>query len=120
MKKIFSNAKEMLYFALVAIVFSVINCATEDTVAINDAQSQIYSAAKFAADKCNTPLPNPPLLVVSEPIKRNLDLCTIAITRTGCPFLGYPLICTLIYLDKDSGDIPWWLNFNGFSREQIK
>ncbi|EOQ90227.1 hypothetical protein LEP1GSC202_0647 [Leptospira yanagawae serovar Saopaulo str. Sao Paulo = ATCC 700523] len=99
----------------------IFNCAPGvDRVDTNDAQSQVYSAAKFASEKCGNPLPNPPLLIVNKPIQRNLDLCTIAITRTECPFLGYPLVCTLIYLEEETGDIPWYLNFNEISKLQIK
>ncbi len=98
-----------------------ISCAqTDERVDVSDAQSQILAAAKFAADKCGTPIPEPLLLVVSDPIKRNLDLCTISITRTGCPFSGYPLPCILIYSQKDPGDLPWYINFNGISKVQIK
>nr|WP_244241474.1 hypothetical protein [Leptospira perdikensis] len=100
---------------------SIIHCgAGVDRVDTSDAQSQVYAAAKFASEKCGNPIPNPPLVIVNKPIKRNLDLCTIAITRTECPFLGYPLPCTLIYLEKETGDIPWYLNFNEISKIQIK
>ncbi|TGN17291.1 hypothetical protein [Leptospira idonii] len=98
-----------------------ISCAPgEDRVAVNDAQSQIYAAAKFAADKCGTPIPEPAILVINEPLKRNLDLCTISLTRVGCPFVGFPITCLLIYLEKDPGDIPWYMNFNELSKQQIK
>ncbi|MCG6144418.1 hypothetical protein [Leptospira bandrabouensis] len=108
-------------FVLLFLILFVINCGPGiDRVDTNDAQSQIYSAAKFAADKCGNPIPNPPLLVLNKPIQRNLDLCTIAITRTECPFLGYPLPCTLIYLEQETGEIPWYLNFNEISKTQIK
>ncbi|MBM9548606.1 hypothetical protein JWG40_16390 [Leptospira sp. 201903074] len=91
-----------------------------DRVETNDAQSQVYAAAKFASEKCGNPIPNPPLVILNKPIQRNLDFCTIAITRTECPFLGYPLPCTLIYLEKETGDLPWYLNFNELSKIQIK
>lgn len=106
---------------LYSLHFYTTSCAqTDEVVDVSDAQSQILAAAKFAADKCGTPIPEPFLLVVNDPIKRNLDLCTISITRTGCPFTGYPLPCLLIYLQKDPGDIPWYINFNGISKVQIK
>ncbi|MGE8721323.1 hypothetical protein ACO2KH_07295 [Leptospira terpstrae] len=98
-----------------------IHCgAGVDRVDTNDAQSQVYAAAKFASEKCGNPIPNPPLVIINKPIQRNLDFCTIAITRTECPFLGYPLPCTLIYLEKETGDLPWYLNFNELSKIQIK
>lgn len=98
-----------------------IHCGTGvDRVDTNDAQSQVYAAAKFASEKCGNPIPNPPLVIINKPIQRNLDFCTIAITRTECPFLGYPLPCTLIYLEKETGDLPWYLNFNELSKIQIK
>ncbi|MDF3819750.1 hypothetical protein P3G55_07570 [Leptospira sp. 96542] len=109
------------FFSLTLVCLLVVHCAPPiDKVDTNDAQSQIYAAAKFAADKCGTPIPQPPLIVIHDPIQRNLDLCTIAITRTECPFNGYPLPCLLIYLEKDSGDLPWYLNFNELSKIQIK
>jgi hypothetical protein len=102
-------------------ILSIFACAPGvEKVDVSDAQSQIFAAAKFAADKCGTPIPEPPLIVVNDPVKRNLDLCTISITRVGCPFTGYPITCTLIYLQKDPGDIPWYLNFNELSKQQIK
>ncbi|EOQ96893.1 hypothetical protein LEP1GSC195_3751 [Leptospira wolbachii serovar Codice str. CDC] len=105
-----------LFFIVLAV-----NCGSGiDRVETNDAQSQVYAAAKFASEKCGNPIPNPPLLVLNKPVQRNLDLCTIAITRTECPFLGYPLPCTLIYLEQETGDIPWYLNFNEISKTQIK
>lgn len=99
----------------------ILNCGPGvDRVPTSDAQSQVYAAAKYASEKCGNPLPNPPLVIVNEPVRRNLDLCTISITRTECPFLGYPLVCTLIYLEEETGDIPWYLNFNEISKLQIK
>ncbi len=115
------NAK-LLYksFALVVMLSWQVNCAPgEETVDVNDAQSQVLAAAKFAADKCGTPIPQPPLIILDSPVKRNLDLCTISITRTGCPFNAYPLPCLLIYLQKDPGDIPWYINFNELSKQKI-
>lgn len=106
---------------LIVIAALIINCGPGvDRVDTNDAQSQVYAAAKFASEKCGNPIPNPPLVIVNKPIQRNLDFCTIAITRTECPFLGYPLPCTLIYLEKETGDVPWYLNFNELSKIQIK
>ncbi|MCW7468687.1 hypothetical protein [Leptospira kanakyensis] len=99
----------------------LINCGPSvDRVETDDAQSQVYAAAKFASEKCGNPIPNPPLVILNKPIQRNLDFCTIAITRTECPFLGYPLPCTLIYLEQETGDLPWYLNFNELSKIQIK
>jgi len=113
--------RHFFLFISLAFISFFISCAqTDETVPVSDAQSQILAAAKFAADKCGTLIPEPFLLVVNEPIKRNLDLCTISITRTGCPFTGYPLPCLLIYSQKDPGDIPWYINFNGVSKEQLK
>lgn len=110
------------YFLFLLLIGAfVIQCApAEDRIPTNDAQSQLYAAAKFAAEKCGTPIPEPVFLILNEPIKRNLDLCTISITRTSCPFTGYPLPCVLIYLEKDPGDLPWYLNFNELSKQQIR
>ncbi|TGN13128.1 hypothetical protein EHS11_04295 [Leptospira ilyithenensis] len=112
------------YIKILILLFflgTFMQCASqEDTVPVNEAQSQVYAAAKFAAEKCGTPIPNPPLIIVNPPLQRNLDLCSISITRVGCPFVGFPIACTLIYLQKDPGNIPWYANFNELSKQQIK
>lgn len=93
-----------------------------------DAQSQINAAAVFKANECKKEclndstktdktqctdaLPQPPLYVFTDQDSRNLNLCSIAITRTNCPFNGYPIICLDIYIKKKTPDIPWYLNFN--------
>ncbi|WP_411823833.1 hypothetical protein [Leptospira sp. 'Mane'] len=114
----FKYTKILLFLFSFAIFLQCM--AQEDRVPVDEAQSQVYAAAKFAADKCGTGIPNPPLLIVSPPLKRNLDLCSISITRVGCPFVGFPIACTLIYLQKDPGNIPWYANFNELSKQQIK
>ncbi len=111
---------KIIYLITIISLSLLISCAAEDRVPTNEAQSQLYAAAKFAADRCGTPIPEPYFLILNEPIRRNLDLCTISITRTGCPFSGYPLPCALIYLENDPGDLPWYLNFNELSKQQIK
>ncbi len=114
-------AKQCLAVILFGSILTFVSCAQgEETVEVNDAQSQIAASAKFAADRCGTRIPEPFLIVINKPLKRNLDLCTISITRTGCPFSGYPLPCLLIYSQKDPGDLPWYINFNGISKIQIK
>ncbi|MDZ4726037.1 MAG: hypothetical protein SH817_07765 [Leptospira sp.] len=109
-----------IFLLITMIVFSSSCAQEEERVPVSDAQSQILASAKFSADRCGTPIPEPPLIIVSDPIKRNLDLCTISITRTGCPFTAYPLPCLLIYLQKDPGNIPWYVNFNEISKQTIK
>lgn len=105
-----------------------------------DAQSQINAAAEFKANQClrdcqtvqsaqpdiskRTPcirqLPFPPLLVLHDQDQRNLNLCSIAITRTSCPLTAYPLACLVVYVKKPVGDIPPYINFNEFSKQKFR
>lgn len=111
----------MKQFLLINIlIFALFDCRTEDTsVDPVDAQSQIQAAVDFKAKKCEPnqaqelrTRPSMPLYVVIRPLKRHLDLCTIAITRaTECPFIAYPLACSFIYV-KENIDYPWYINFN--------
>ncbi|MBP7280156.1 MAG: hypothetical protein KBA66_01170 [Leptospiraceae bacterium] len=86
------------------------------------AQSQINAAAEFKARECNqSGPPQPPLLVFTDQDSRNLNLCSIAITRTDCPFEGYPIICLSLYMKDKVDDIPWYLNFNNdLAKRQLK
>ncbi|MCB1178210.1 MAG: hypothetical protein KDK36_11565, partial [Leptospiraceae bacterium] len=89
------------------------NCVPyDDKISSWDAQSQLNAAVDFKAKECKTPSPQPPLYVFTDQEKRNLDLCTIAITRLTCPFNDYPIICLGIYIDSPTPDIPWYMNFN--------
>ncbi|MCB1143663.1 MAG: hypothetical protein H7A24_03515 [Leptospiraceae bacterium] len=111
------------YLKLVSILIflGISNCMmVEDMISKNDAQSQIYFAANFKAKECNTPIPEPQLLVFSDQYKRNLDLCTIAITKMDCPFDGYPIICMGIYTNKETPSIPWYLNFKELTKTKFK
>ncbi|WP_425460698.1 hypothetical protein [Leptospira gomenensis] len=103
------------FAALVSVFFfaSVLsqNCVRPEVVTPKDSQSQIYAAASFLANKCGTPIPVPFPVVVEDVQQKNLDLCTIAITKSECPFVSYPFACVLIYVDKPLDDIPWYLNF---------
>ncbi|MBF3376078.1 hypothetical protein [Leptospira borgpetersenii] len=83
---------------------------TEGVLA-GDSQSQIYAAANYLSNKCGNPIPTPMPFTVQGVKQRNLDICTIAITRSECPFVSYPLACVLIYVDNPIGDIPWYINF---------
>lgn len=102
-----------LFLILFIPAFSLLflNCVREDTVPQGDANSQIYAAAKFVSDKCEDPLPANLPVAIGDVQRRNLDLCSIAITKSECPFVGYPIACVLIYYDKPVGEIPWYLNF---------
>ncbi|EMJ96705.1 hypothetical protein [Leptospira alstonii] len=87
------------------------NCAQAEVVSPSDSQSQIYAAANYLSNKCGTPIPTPIPIVVEGVQQRNLDLCTIAITRSECPFVSYPFACVLIYANDSLGEIPWYVNF---------
>ncbi|XDD52439.1 hypothetical protein AB3N59_19080 [Leptospira sp. WS92.C1] len=87
------------------------NCAQEEVVSPADSQSQLHAAANYLSNKCGTPIPVPFPIIVEEVQQKNLDLCTIAITKSECPFVSYPFACILIYVDKPLNDIPWYLNF---------
>ena len=123
------------------ILFSIyiFNCDVKPVPAW-DAQSQINAAAEFKANQClrdcqtaqlaqQDPskrtscirmLPFPPLLVLHDQDQRNLNLCSIAITRTSCPLSAYPLACLVVYVKKPVGDIPPYINFNEFSKQKFR
>ena len=121
---------------LTILIFLFYNCE-QKAVPAWDAQSQINAAAEFKAnqclrdcqnaagnnqsarDACFRILPFPPLLVFKDQIQRNLDLCSIAITRTNCPLNAYPLACFGVYTDEAIGDISPLLNFNEFSKQKF-
>ena len=92
----------------------------DDSISKENAQSQIYAAADYKAKKCGTPIPQPPLIVFTDQIQRNLDLCTIAITRMDCPFDGYPIICLGIYSPEAVPDLPWYANFKDLTKQKFK
>ena len=123
----------MKFFIITIIaLMSIWNCSIENTVNAFDAQSQVNAAVKFRVDKCNEDEkknnpnstvtyypPQPWLYVMNDPIQRNLDLCTIAITKSECPFLYYPLVCMFIYQKKEAGKFPNIL-FNEAIKIKIK
>lgn len=104
-------------FLLVIIQFCT---PINDKVPAWDAQTQINAAAEFKAKECSSPVPQPPLYVFTDQIQRNLDLCSIAITRTNCPFTGYPIICMGIYLSKPVSSLHWLFNFDEFAKQKFK
>ncbi|RHX83476.1 hypothetical protein [Leptospira stimsonii] len=109
------NKKQKFRTFLTACVIGAIlffqNCVRPEVVHPNDSQSQIYAAASYLANKCGTPIPVPFPIIVEDVQQKNLDLCSIAITRSECPFVSYPFACVLLYVDKPLDDIPWYLNF---------
>jgi hypothetical protein len=112
--------KKVLFFLIIFLGF-LINCVpVDDKISKEDAQSQIYFAADFKAKKCGTSIPSPPLLVFTDQIQRNLDLCTIAITRLDCPFSEYPIICLGIYSPEPIPDLPWYIDFKELTNRRIK
>ncbi|TGK01890.1 hypothetical protein EHQ53_15605 [Leptospira langatensis] len=92
-------------------IFFFADCIRQDTVPEGDANSQIYAAANFLSQKCGDPIPPHFPVAIGDVQRRNLDLCSIAITKAECPFVSYPVACLLIYYDKSLGEIPWYLNF---------
>ncbi|WP_246032027.1 hypothetical protein [Leptospira fluminis] len=90
------------------------NCVRQDLISQGDSNSQIYAAAEYLARKCGSPIPTPFPVAIGDIQKRNLDLCTIAITKSDCPFVSYPIACLLIYVDQPAGNIPWYTNFKDF------
>jgi hypothetical protein len=110
-----------LNLCIISILIFIIGCVpVDDKIPKEDAQSQIYSAAEFKAKKCGTPIPSPPLLVFTDQIQRNLDLCTIAITRMECPFSGYPIICLYIYSPQVIPELPWYFDFKEETNRRFK
>jgi hypothetical protein len=84
------------------------------------AQSQINAAVDYKAKECKTPPPQPPLYVFTDQVPRNLDFCTIAITRTNCPFDGYPIACLGIYYTQATPkELPWYFNFNELAKKKF-
>jgi hypothetical protein len=105
--------------SFILIVLVVINCLpTESKVNAWAAQSQVNAAVDFKAKECSNRAPQPPLFVFTDQEKRTLDLCTIAITRTNCPFTGYPIICLGLYYEGASPEIPWYINFNELAKQK--
>ncbi|TGM03730.1 hypothetical protein EHQ76_08775 [Leptospira barantonii] len=103
--------KNVLFVLIPLFVSAFLNCVRPEVVSPSDSQSQIYAAASYLANKCGTPIPAPFPVVLEDVQQKNLDLCTIAITRSECPFVSYPFACVLLYVDKPLDDIPWYLNF---------
>ncbi|AYV58011.1 hypothetical protein [Leptospira kmetyi] len=103
--------KNVFFVLFLLFGFAFFNCVRPEVVSPSDSQSQIYAAASYLANKCGTPIPAPFPVVLEDVQQKNLDLCTIAITRSECPFVSYPFACVLLYVDKPLDDIPWYLNF---------
>ncbi len=115
-KQIFGRFAMIVFIQLL-----LVGCIpVDDKIPKEDAQSQIYYAADFKAKKCGTPIPSPPLLVFTDQLQRNLDLCTIAITRLECPFSEYPIICLGIYSPEPIPEIPWYIDFKELTNRRIK
>jgi len=109
--------RQILCFVLLVMIGCV---PVDDKISKEDAQNQIYFSADFKAKKCGTSIPQPPLIVFTDQIQRNLDLCTIAITRMDCPFDGYPVICLGIYSPDAVPGLPWYVNFKELTKTRIK
>ena len=109
--------RQVVCFILVFLIGCV---PVDDKISKEEAQNQIYFSADFKAKKCGTSIPQPPLIVFTDQLQRNLDLCTIAITRMDCPFDGYPIICLGIYSPEAVPTIPWYFNFKELTKTKIK
>jgi hypothetical protein len=108
----------MKLIGILLIVFTITNCAVSDTIPQKDAQSQILAAMNAKSKECNTTAVTILPVVIDVP-QRNLDLCTIAILRSECPLVQYPLACVLIYFDKSLGEFPKLFNFNELINRKI-
>ena len=73
------------------------NCALQDLVDRDEAYNEIYFALKYKANECNVEVPRLPLILDKQVSRRNLDLCTVAITGSSCTAIDYPLPCLLLY-----------------------
>lgn len=86
---------------LFVIFFSVSGCIIEkDDISNQDAYSQLYSAIDYKAEVCGQK-PGYFLILPGEPTQYEVDLCSITIVRSECPFNDYPLFCLELY-----GDLP--------------
>lgn len=104
----------------ILLLVSLIGCIpVDDKISKENAQSQIYAAADFKSKQCGTPIPQPPLLVFTDQLQRNLDLCSIAITRMECPFNGYPIICLGLYTPESVPELPWYANFKELTKQRF-
>ena len=118
------------------LIFIFLNCSGDPAlIPAWDAQSQIGATAEFRATRCqeecrtangaNSPLcerrilPQPPLLLFKDVQERNLNVCSIAITRTSCPISTYPLACIFVYSKDEAKQIPWWVNFNEAAKRKF-
>ncbi len=117
----FSSFRLRLHFILILLSIYTYNCVPyEEKISAWNAQTQVNAAVDFKAKQCNSFAPQPPLYVFTDQVQRNLDLCTIAITRMECPFNEYPIICLGIYTESETPEIPWYINFNELTKVRFK
>jgi len=95
------------------------NCGNQVLVPRSEAYNEIYFALRAKANECRVEIPRLPILVAEEVSRRNLDLCTVAITTASCSAIDYPLPCLLLYFSDDQGDIPWYANFTNLSKVKV-
>jgi|JI8StandDraft_1071087.scaffolds.fasta_scaffold57704_3 hypothetical protein len=121
-KNIFQLNIKIRYFHFKIILLSLLsfyNCALQDLVDRAEAYNEIYFALKYKASECKVEIPRLPLILDEQVSRRNLDLCTIAITGSSCTSIDYPLPCLLLYFKEDTGEIPWFLNFKDLSKTKV-
>ncbi|WCL48684.1 hypothetical protein [Leptospira sp. GIMC2001] len=111
--------KKMRLLLLIGLIFTQYNCVQQDLVDRDEAYNEIYFALNYKSRECGREIPPLPLILLEDVSRRNLDLCTISITRTDCSEGDYPITCLLLYIEDDVQDIPWYFNFNDLSKRKI-
>ncbi|MCG9876711.1 MAG: hypothetical protein MH321_18195 [Leptospiraceae bacterium] len=115
------NLRGQIRLIIILLLFLLFlgNCGNQVLVPRNEAYNEIYFALRAKANECGVEIPRLPILVAEEVSRRNLDLCTIAITTASCSSIDYPLPCLLLYFSDDQGDIPWYANFTNLSKVRV-
>ncbi len=87
--------KAKLLLLMLFMIFS--SCVVEDA-SINtiDAYSEIYQAIEYKYKECGNK-PSTPFIPPDRLERDALRLCTIAILRSECPFLEYPIFCNDLF-----------------------
>lgn len=77
----------------IACILLTFRCVVEDdTVATDDAYSEIYAAIQFKARQCGN-MPSYFLPIPKNPPEYGTRLCSLSILRQDCPFRDYPVFC---------------------------
>ena len=89
-----------LVITLIIAYIALSGCIEKDDLSNQDAYSQLYAAIDYRAGVCGE-RPGYFLILPGEPTQYEVDLCSISIIRSECPFNDYPLFCLELY-----GDLP--------------